>query len=102
MLAAIGHVNCVKRDAVDEAGKGWQEAHDECNDTAPVGAVSGGIAVNAVEVVHIGYGHVTAARDKVAIGHVTSAFYSSFKMSRIRSFAYSVMRIAVMGPKKIV
>ena len=38
----------------------------KATDGAPVGSVSGRVAVHAVEVVHVGYGHVTASDDVVA------------------------------------
>lgn len=53
-------------DVVDEAGERGDAADEESDDGAPVASVSGRVAVDAVEVVHVGYGHVTASDDVVA------------------------------------
>jgi hypothetical protein len=66
MLASLGDANGVDRHAVDEAGKRRREANDERDHTAPVGGVAGGVAVHAVEVVHVGHGDVAATGDVVA------------------------------------
>ena len=51
---------------VDEAGE-WRDAADEeGGDGAPVAAISGRVAVDAVEVVHVGYGYVATSNDVVA------------------------------------
>jgi hypothetical protein len=55
-------------DVVDEAGERGDAADKEGDDGAPIGSVSGGIAVDTVKVVHVRYGHVTASDDKVAAG----------------------------------
>lgn len=52
---------------VDEAGKGRNTADDEGRDCTPVACEFGRIAIDAVEVVHIGDGHVTSSNDVVAI-----------------------------------
>ena len=53
-------------DVVDEAWKRGNAADEEGDDGAPVASVSGRVAVDAVEVVHVRYGHVTASDDVVA------------------------------------
>lgn len=53
-------------DVVDEAGEWGDGADEEGGDGAPVGGVSGRVAVDTVEVVHVGYGHVTTSDDVVA------------------------------------
>jgi hypothetical protein len=53
-------------DVIYEAGERRDAADEEGGDGAPVGGVSGGVAVHAVEVVHVGYGHVPASDDEVA------------------------------------
>jgi len=52
-------------DAVDEAGERGNAADEEGSYGAPVACVSGRVAVYAVEVVHVGYGHVTASDDEI-------------------------------------
>ena len=54
-------------DVVDEAGQRGDAADEEGDDGTPVTSVSGRVAVHAVEVVHVGYGHVTASDDEVAV-----------------------------------
>jgi hypothetical protein len=54
-------------DVVDEAGERGDAADEEGSDGAPVASESGRVAVDAVEVVHVGYGHVTASHDVVAV-----------------------------------
>ena len=53
-------------DVVDEAGEWGDAADEEGGDGAPVAGVFGRVAVDAVEVVHVGYGHVTTSDDVVA------------------------------------
>ena len=53
-------------DVVDEAGEWGDAADEEGGNGAPVAGVSGRVAVDAVEVVHVGYGHVTTSDDVVA------------------------------------
>ena len=53
-------------DVVDEAGKRGNAADEEGGDGAPITGVFGRIAVHAVEVVHVGYGHITSSDDIVA------------------------------------
>jgi hypothetical protein len=70
-LAITGYNN-----VVDEAGERGDAADEEGDDGAPVASVSGRVAVDTVEVVHVGHGHVTAsdnvvteARDKWISGY---------------------------------
>jgi hypothetical protein len=53
-------------DVVDEAGKGGNAADKEGDHGAPVAAPSWRIAVHTVEVIHVGYGHITTSDDVVA------------------------------------
>jgi hypothetical protein len=53
-------------DVVDEARKRGNAADEEGGDSAPITGVFGRIAVHAVEVVHVGYGHITSSDDIVA------------------------------------
>ena len=52
---------------VDEAWERGDAADEEGDDGTPVTGVSGRVAVHAMEVVHVGYGHVTASDDEVAV-----------------------------------
>lgn len=53
-------------DGVDEAGEWGDDADEEGGDGAPVASVPGRVAVDAVEVVHVGYGHIATSDDIVA------------------------------------
>lgn len=53
-------------DVVDEAGERRDAADEEGDNGAPVATVSGRVAVDAVEVVHVWYGYITASDDIVA------------------------------------
>ena len=53
-------------DVVDEAGEWGNAADEESDDGAPVCGVLGRVAIDAMEVVHVGYGHVATSDDKVA------------------------------------
>jgi hypothetical protein len=64
----VGRQPARNDDAVDEAGKRGNAADEEGCYGAPVGSELRRVAVNAVEVVHIGYGNVAASDDVVAIG----------------------------------
>ena len=69
MLTAYGDLGgalACYNNVVDEAGKRGNTADGEGSDGTPVGAELGRVAVDAVEVVHVGHGHVTAADDVVA------------------------------------
>ena len=54
-------------DDVDKAGEWRSAADEESGDSAPVGGVLKRVAVDTVEVVHIGYGDVTTSDDKIAV-----------------------------------
>ena len=63
-------------DVVDEAREWGDAANEEGDDGAPVASVSGRVAVDTVEIVHVGHGHVpasdnvvTEARDKWISGY---------------------------------
>jgi hypothetical protein len=58
-------------DVVDEAGEWGDAADEEGGDGAPVGTEFGRVAVDAVEVVHVGDGHITASDDVVAAARDT-------------------------------
>ena len=69
MLAADGDLSgalACYDNVVDEAGKWGNAADREGGNGTPVGAELGRVAVDAVEVVHVGDGHVTASDDVVA------------------------------------
>ena len=69
MLTAYGDLGgalACYNNVVDEAGKRGNTADGEGSDGTPVGAELGRVAVDAVEVVHVGHGHVTASDDVVA------------------------------------
>jgi len=55
-------------DVVDEAGEWGDAANEESDHGAPVGSVFRRVAVDAMEVVHVGYGHVSAS-DDIVVGH---------------------------------
>ena len=61
-----GRAKARYNDVVDEAREWGNTANEEGGDGAPVGAESGRVAVDAVEVVHVGYGHVATSDDVVA------------------------------------
>lgn len=52
-----------------------------------------------MEVIHVGDGHITTAAYIVAVENLS---HDVWHMSRLGVVAYSVMRIAVMGPRKMV
>ena len=54
-------------DIVNEARKWRDAADDESDNGAPVGGEFGRVAVDAVEVVHIGYGDIATSDDEVAV-----------------------------------
>lgn len=54
-------------DAVHETWKGWNTAEHESHDGAPVGCEFRGVAINAVEVVHIWYRDIGLVDDEVAV-----------------------------------
>jgi hypothetical protein len=54
-------------DVVDEAGEWGDAADEEGGDGAPIASKPGRVAVDAVEVVHVWYGHVTASDNVVAV-----------------------------------
>jgi hypothetical protein len=62
--ASLAHARY--NDAVDEAGEWGDAADEEGGDGAPIGSKSGRVAVDAVEVVHVWYGHVAASDNVVA------------------------------------
>ncbi len=61
-----GRAHARYNDVVDEAGEWGDAADEEGGDGAPVASVSRRVAVDAVEVVHVGYGYVTTSDDEVA------------------------------------
>lgn len=68
---------------VDEAGKWGDAADEEGDDGAPVGSESGRVAVNAVEVVHSRYGHITASDNVVAAAR--NEGISEYRLGRLRA-----------------
>ncbi len=90
-------------DVLDEAGKRRGAADEEGGDGAPVAGEFGRVAVDAVEIVHVRYRHVAAsdnivavARDKRVSGHWHVCVYVWGEGTN------SVMRIDVIGPRKMV
>jgi hypothetical protein len=53
-------------DVVNESRERGNAANEEGCDGAPVAGIFGRVAVDAVEVVHIWHGHITASDDIVA------------------------------------
>jgi hypothetical protein len=91
-------------DVVDEAGERGDAADEEGGDGAPVATVSGRVAIDAVEVVHVGYGHVTASDDVVTAARdkrINGYGRGRWGLCGIGG-THSVMRMDVMGPRKIV
>ncbi len=58
-------------DIVDKTGEWGNTADEEGNDSTPVGSVSGRVAVDAVKIIHVRYGHVAASDDIVAAARET-------------------------------
>ena len=97
-----GRLHARHNDVVDEAGEGGDGADKEGGDGAPVGGVSRRVAVDAVEVVHIGYGHVTTSDDVVAAANgLVDVNLVGGRCVRFWG-TNSVMRMDVMGPRKMV
>jgi hypothetical protein len=74
MLTAQRHAGLAitrRNDVVDEAGERGDGTDEKGGNGAPVAGVSGRVAVDAVEVVHVGDGHVTASDDVVAAARET-------------------------------
>ena len=63
----LGRLATCYDNVVDEAGERGDAADEEGGDGAPVATESGRVAVDAVEVVHVGYGHITTSDDVVAV-----------------------------------
>jgi hypothetical protein len=91
-------------DVVDEAGERGDAADEEGGDGAPVASVSGRVPVHAVEVVHVGYGHITASDDVVAVARDKRiSGYGRGRWGYVGMWGTnSVMRMDVIGPRKIV
>jgi hypothetical protein len=92
-------------DIVDEARERGNAADEEGDDGTPVASISGRVAVHAVEVIHVGYGHVTASDDEVTAAQ--DKRISGYGRNSWRSYVglwetNSVMRMDVMGPRKMV
>jgi len=62
-----GFAHARYNNVVDEAGERGDAADEEGGDGAPVASVSGRVAVDAVEVIHVRYGHVAAPDNVVAV-----------------------------------
>ena len=75
-------------DVIDEARERRDAADKEGDDSAPVASVSGRVAVNAVEIVHVGYGHVTASDDVVAAGQSGLANMHVVRDTRISGYEH--------------
>jgi hypothetical protein len=69
VLAAKRHASLAiacYNNVVNEARERRDAADEEGHDGTPVGCEFRRVAVNAMEVVHVGYGHVTTSDDVVA------------------------------------
>lgn len=53
-------------DVVDEAWEGRNAANDEGEDGTPIRSIFGRVAVDAVEVVHVGHRHVATSDNEIA------------------------------------
>jgi hypothetical protein len=62
-----GRLTTRNNDIVDEAWERGNAADEEGDHGTPIARVSGRVAVHAVEVIHVGYGYVTASDDEVAV-----------------------------------
>lgn len=62
-----GRVTARLNDVVNEAGERGDTADEEGGDGAPVASKFGRVAINAMEVVHIWYGHVAASDNIVTV-----------------------------------
>lgn len=83
-------------------GSGGAKANDESDDTTPIGRIPGGVAIHSVKVVHIGNGHVATSRDIITIYSVSLKSINMLEHKTEKLSTYSVIKIAVIGPKKMV
>lgn len=84
---------------VHEARKRRDTTEEEGDDCAPVGTEFGRVSVDAMEVVHVGHGHVGFSYEEIAGARVSDLIWKSV---RNLSCTYSVMMIEVIGPRKMV
>lgn len=85
---------------VHEARKRRDTTEEECDDCAPVGTEFGRVAVDAMEIVHVGDGDVGFSYEEIAGARVSDLFFR--KSVRNLWSTYSVMSIEVIGPRKMV
>lgn len=99
-----GLLTACYNDIVDKTWERGDAADEEGGDGTPVAGVSGRVAVHAVEVVHVGYGYVTASDDEVAVARdkrISGCGRNNWGLVRLWG-TNSVMRMDVMGPRKMV
>lgn len=99
----LGRLTTRNNDTIHETGKRRDTADDEGHHGAPVGGVVRGVAVDAVEVVHVWYGDVSSANNEVAeIVSAVCLHRRGWEGEGERMGTHSVIRIEVIGPRKIV
>lgn len=70
MLTTSGNTGLAITSHNDVVGETWKRrdtTDEECSNGTPIGGEFGRVAVNTVEVVHIGYGDIAASDDVVAV-----------------------------------
>lgn len=93
-----GSTSASHDNVIDKAWEGGNAADDESNNGTPVGGVLWRVAVDAVEVVHVGYRNISAMNEEVAVRKVSKHEWDT----RIIRWTNSVMRMEVIGPRKMV
>lgn len=77
---------------VHEAWKRRDTTEEECDDCAPVGTEFGRVAVDAMEVVHVGDGDVGFSYEEIAAARVSGLFFSfSFGLKERQEFVVYVL-----------
>lgn len=99
VLACKRHAEIALIDAICKARQWRCKAYDQSNDSTPVCAEFGRIAVDAVEFVHVWYGNIATTGDVVAVINVLVMWYT---LVHVWKQTYSVMIMAVIGPRKMV
>jgi hypothetical protein len=85
---------------IDKAGKWRNAANKEGSNGAPVSTEFRRVAIDAVEIVHVRYGDIAASNDIVTAAR--NRLVDMSVVDRRRWGTNSVMRMEVMGPRKIV
>jgi hypothetical protein len=103
VLAVLGDVRRAAarpRDVLDEPRERRDAANEEGDNGAPVAGQLGVVAVDAMEVVHVRHGDVATADNVVAEKQVSGCFHGI--VVTVNGGTHSVMRMEVMGPRKMV